>query len=409
MGDDGMGLPNEYDDVGQPAVAAGEKTKLHRRHRVAPSDSVVPAIEIRDLKKFFHRAGGAEVYAIDGLSLTVAPSEFVVLLGPSGCGKTTLLRCVGGFETPDSGTIKVAGRTVFSNQPRVIVPPEQRPASMIFQSYALWPHMTVFENVAYPLRCQKLPKSEIVERTSNMLQSVGLDGLGGQHPGRLSGGQQQRVALARAMVSGEEVLLFDEPLSNVDAKVRERLRIELLSMQAEFGFAALYVTHDQFEAMELADRVAVLNHGRILQLDSPRAVYQRPASQFVANFFGNINELPGTVVRVGPHSVDVKTALDVITCTIDDPEVQVGDAVVIGWRPEQTVIHLSEIDRAWRGEIVTELFVGTHFEYVIDLGTTTCRVLQREPLPSVDDEVWVEVPAGIARAMRQDMTNGDAT
>jgi iron(III) transport system ATP-binding protein len=211
------------------------------------------------------------------------------------------------------------------------------------------------------------------------------------------------------MVSGEQVLLFDEPLSNVDAKVREQLRIELLSMQAEFGFAALYVTHDQFEAMELADRVAVLNNGRILQLDAPRTVYQRPASQFVANFFGNINELPGTVVSVGPQVVDVKTDIDVVTCAIDDLEVQVGDAVVVGWRPEQTLIHQVKQDGAWRGDVVTELFVGSHFEYVIDLGSTTCRVLQRDPLPSTTDVVWVEVPAGAARAIRQDMTNGDTT
>ncbi|MEI7546719.1 MAG: ABC transporter ATP-binding protein [Actinomycetota bacterium] len=369
-----------------------------------PAGESVAAIEIRNLHKTFRRVGGAEVFAIDDVSLSVAPSEIVVLLGPSGCGKTTLLRCVGGFERPDSGSISIAGRPVFSSEPRTFVPPERRPVGMIFQSYALWPHMTVFDNVAYPLRCRKLAKSEVLERTSDILRSVGLDGLGNQHPGRLSGGQQQRVALARALVAGEKVLLFDEPLSNVDAKVRERLRVELLGMQAEFGFAALYVTHDQQEAMELADRVAVLNNGRVLQLGSPKEIYQRPATEFVANFVGKINELRGAVVNVAAGSADVKTDLGIVTCTIDDV-VSVGAEVIVGWRPEQTIVHVDPPEglKAWPGRVVAELFAGTHFEYVIDLGVMSCRVLLKNPI-DLHADVSVEVAAGVARAMPHDMS-----
>ena len=218
------------------------------------SDNVAaPTVEVRGLSRTF-RSHRAAVVAVDNLSLEVRQGEMLVLLGPSGCGKTTLLRSIAGLETPDSGEIAVNGRLVYSSSKRVLVPPERRGASMVFQSYALWPHMTVGDNVAYALRSQRVEKSEIAGRTASALDTVGCLPFKERFPHQLSGGQQQRVALARAIASHHGVILFDEPLSNVDAKVRERLRIELLELQRRIGFSAVYVTHDQTEAMVIASR-----------------------------------------------------------------------------------------------------------------------------------------------------------
>ena len=378
-------------------VSPADDTSGERR----PRPSLTPAIEIRELTKTFKRRGGQVVHAIDDVNLVVQPHEIVVLLGPSGCGKTTLLRSVAGFERPDSGTISIAGRTVFSSSERQPVPPEKRPVGMIFQSYALWPHMTVFENVAYPLRCQKLKKAEIEELTRDMLRKVGLEDLTRQHPSRLSGGQQQRVALARALVSGEEVLLFDEPLSNVDANVRERLREELLNVQAEFGFAALYVTHDQQEAMELANKVAVLNNGRVVQLGSPRDVYERPTSHFVSTFVGRMNQVEGVVKESHGEEVIVQSQLGPITCRVANAGAGLteGMNVVVGWRPEGTVLHPSAGGSGvWPGRVVAELFEGAYTDYIIDLGPVTCRVSHAQAFEQ-GAEVWVEVQSGAAMAM----------
>ncbi|WP_324278085.1 ABC transporter ATP-binding protein [Blastococcus brunescens] len=238
-----------------------------------PTASSTPVVEVSNLVKRFRRESGAVVNAIDDVSFEVAAGDFVVLLGPSGCGKTTLLRAIAGLETPDQGAIRIGGRAVFSAADRVEVPPERRDISMIFQSYALWPHMTAFKNVAYPLqsrRGRKVAKDEIARRVRQALELVGVGELETQYPGQMSGGQQQRIALARALVNNDELVLFDEPLSNVDAKVREQLRFELVSMQRKLGFSALFVTHDQTEAMELAHRIAVLDSGRIAQFGTPR-------------------------------------------------------------------------------------------------------------------------------------------
>ena len=206
---------------------------------------MTPRIQISNVTKRFRRAGGKVIVPVDNISLTVDENELVVLLGPSGCGKTTLLRCVAGLERPDEGEIIVDGRVVFSSAKGIFVPPDQRRISMIFQSYALWPHMTVAQNVGYPLEGRKLSKAEIGERVSRALELVGIGGLEAQYPGRISGGQQQRVALARALVSNSSVVLFDEPLSNVDAQVRSQLRFELKRMQRQIVYSALYFTHDQ--------------------------------------------------------------------------------------------------------------------------------------------------------------------
>lgn len=258
--------------------------------------SAGPGISISGLVKTFTRRSGERVRAVDGISLDVQPGEFLVLLGPSGCGKTTLLRLIGGLDRGEAGRISIHGTVVYDHDAKVDQAPENRAASMVFQSYALWPHMTVFQNVAYPLRSRGVGKAETAERVAAVLEMVGVAQLRDQYPSQMSGGQQQRVALARAVVPGEQTVLFDEPLSNVDAKVRDHLRFEILSMQRKLGFTAVYVTHDQEEAMTLGTRIAVLREGRIAQIGKPREIYQRPASRYVANFVGAADELPGKVV-----------------------------------------------------------------------------------------------------------------
>ena len=302
------------------------------------------AVRVEHLVKRFRRANGSTVTPIDDVTLSIEQGEFLVLLGPSGCGKTTLLRCIAGLETPDGGTIDLAGRRVVdrTGARSVTVPPERRGLGMIFQSYALWPHLTVARNVAYPLEAAKVPKAERAERVARALELVGVSEVAGQLPGRLSGGQQQRVALARALVAEPGLILFDEPLSNVDAKVREELRLHLLEMQRRIGFTAVYVTHDQVEAMELADRIAVLRDGRIAQLDVPDAIYDRPASRYVATFIGGANEVIADVVARDGDALTVSApgVLDraVVPAPATGRRPAVGERVHLLWRPERTAL-----------------------------------------------------------------------
>ncbi len=237
-------------------------------------------VELRDVVKRF-----GDYAAVDGVSLVVRQGEFLTLLGPSGCGKTTTLNMIAGFVEPDEGAVILGGRDVTR------VPPEKRQSAMVFQQYALFPHMTVAQNVAFGLRMRRVNKRERDERVKDMLHIVGLDGLGDRYPQQLSGGQQQRVALARASVVRPTVLLLDEPLSNLDLKLREQLRAEIRTLQQEVGITTVFVTHDQTEALMLSDRIAVMNRGRIEQLGTPSEIYQRPASPFVAGFVGQSNLL----------------------------------------------------------------------------------------------------------------------
>jgi iron(III) transport system ATP-binding protein len=245
----------------------------------------------RGLAKRF-RSEGEEVHALNGVDLRVGRGQMLVLLGPSGCGKTTLLRCIGGLENPDEGEISLGGRIVTSRARNINILPENRNLGMMFQSYGLWPHMTVYRNVAYPLENQaNLARQAASEKVSAMLETMGLSALGERYPGQLSGGQQQRVALARALVASPTALLFDEPLSNVDAQVRKRLREEIRQMKEQRGFAGVYVTHDQEEAMALADVLAVMQDGEIRQIGSPLEIYRRPRTLYVARFIGEANTL----------------------------------------------------------------------------------------------------------------------
>jgi iron(III) transport system ATP-binding protein len=235
------------------------------------------------------------VAAVRDLSLDIGEGEFVTLLGPSGCGKTTLLRLIAGFMTPDAGTIRVGSAALST--PTAVVPPERRGMGMVFQNYAVWPHKTVYQNVAFGLEVRKVPGSEIRTRVARVLELVNLAGLDRRYPSQLSGGQQQRVALARSLVVEPSILLLDEPLSNLDAKLRERMRWELKDLQRRTGIVFVYVTHDQSEAMALSDRIAVMHQGELMQVGRPREVYTRPASKTVADFMGLVNLIPGRVLR----------------------------------------------------------------------------------------------------------------
>lgn len=380
---------------------------LTRSDTSAPisSASASPAVRVEGLRKRFRREDGSEVLAINDVTFDVAPGEFIVLLGPSGCGKTTLLRTIAGLESPDEGTIEIGGRTQFSSELGISAPPERRGISMIFQSYALWPHMTVFKNVAYPLTSRKglrLSKAEIAIRVREALTQVGIPELEAQFPSQMSGGQQQRVALARALVSNDDLILFDEPLSNVDAKVREQLRLELVSMQQRLGFSALFVTHDQTEAMELATRIAVVDAGRIAQFATPREIYSAPATRYVARFIGAINESEGRVVDVRAGHMTVETDHGLIVSTDTSAGLEVGDSAVALWRPERGALTGDEPGAAnrWKVSVDASMFVGSHTEYLVRSNAMTARVWSaRSEEFAAHTDTWLGVSAEDVRVL----------
>jgi iron(III) transport system ATP-binding protein len=254
----------------------------------------VAFVRISDLRKKF-----GELVAVDGVSIAVEEGHTLALLGPSGCGKTTILRCLAGLETADTGSIEIAGRAVFDHAAGVNLMPEQRELGIVFQSYAVWPHMTVAENVGFPLKVRGVAKAEAAKRTARVLDMVGLASASAKPATALSGGQQQRVALARALVHEPRLVLFDEPMSNLDAQLRAHMRMELAVLQERLGFTAIYVTHDQTEAFSLAENVAVMNHGRIETIGDPRSVFARPQTPFVAEFLG-LNVHRGRAVKSHP-------------------------------------------------------------------------------------------------------------
>ena len=258
-------------------------------------------VEIKGLIKRF----GDEV-AVAGISLNIDKGEFVTLLGPSGCGKTTTLRCIAGLEHPDTGEISIEGVPITSIEKGIFLNPEDRNLGMVFQSYAVWPHMTVFENVAFGLKIRQVNRNEIKEKTHKALELVGLGDLAERYATKLSGGQRQRVALARAIVYSPEVILFDEPLSNLDAKLREQMRIELVRLQQEIGITSIYVTHDQTEALVMSDRVVVMNEGIIQQIDNPETIYTHPSNSFVASFIGVANLIEGRFLSRSGQIADVE-------------------------------------------------------------------------------------------------------
>jgi len=374
-------------------------------------------ITAKSLTKRFKRQGGDEVVPVNDIDLSVHAHEMVVLLGPSGCGKTTLLRCIAGLERPDKGEITISGKTVYSSTSKRFVPPNRRPASMIFQSYALWPHMSVFGNVAYPLQARGVSGSKIRTKVNETLAMVGLAGLGESFPGQISGGQQQRVALARSIVADSHVILFDEPLSNVDAKVREQLRSELRTMQRQLGFSALYVTHDQLEAMAIADRIAVLDDGRIAQISDPQTIYDQPATLYVARFIGTANTWTGTIVGQDAENYRVDTELGTFITSKSNSlaEFQTGESVVLMTRPEN--ISFASPDAAtgatnqWQAHVINFEFLGPHVEYLLACPNgLTFRAWSNRGvagLPAVGDKVTLQVaPTAIRTFAKEEEVDG---
>jgi spermidine/putrescine ABC transporter ATP-binding subunit len=302
---------------------------------------------------------------VSDIALSIGEGELFTLLGPSGCGKTTLLRLIAGFYGPDEGQIRFNDRVVNA------VPPHERGIGMVFQNYALWPHMTVAENVSYGLKLRKVASSEIATRLAQVLEKVKLGGLGDRYPGQLSGGQQQRVALARALVLNPQILLLDEPLSNLDAKIRVQVRAEIRKLQKELGITTLYVTHDQEEALTLSDRIAVFNQGKVLQVGPPKALYERPANRFVADFIGINNLVDGKVLSADAdkRSVRAETAFGEISA-IHDAALKPGDRCVISVRPENIALEGQPgggVNRV-NGRISFAAYLGNTLRYDVDLG-----------------------------------------
>ena len=327
-------------------------------------------IAIEHLTKSYGQ-GDSQLAAIADLSLEVAAGEFVTLLGPSGCGKTTTLRLLAGYLVPDSGRITIDGRVVSA--PGDVVPPERRNMGMVFQNYAVWPHKTVFENVVFGLRIRKVPDDAARARVGGILDLVNLAGMEHRYPSELSGGQQQRVALARSLVVEPQILLLDEPLSNLDAKLRERMRNELKQLQRRTGITFVYVTHDQSEALTLSDRIAVIHAGKLRQYGTPREIYRRPADRIVADFMGQVNFISGFVREIGGGRGIIEAGPLQISLALP-AGIRQHDRVELAIRPESISLVPAAGDSEPRGRIEELSYLGSRNEYVVCIGDLRLRV-----------------------------------
>jgi putrescine transport system ATP-binding protein len=359
------------------------------RRAFAPwsSPDAKPLIRFENVTKRF-----GEAVAVDHLSLDIFEGEFFCLLGPSGCGKTTLMRMLAGFETPSEGAI------TLGNQNLAGVPPYRRPVNMMFQSYALFPHMSVEKNIAFGLKQDGMPKDQIAERVSEMLRLVQLENLARRNPSQLSGGQRQRVALARALAKKPKVLLLDEPLGALDKKLREETQFELMDIQHDLHMTFVVVTHDQEEAMTMADRIAVMDHGRIVQVATPGEIYEQPKTRFIAEFVGDVNILEGHVQGQENGLWHVKTSSAEAPLTIDDPDevLHSGQAVAIAVRPEKMVIQRdppgTDAINVLTGEVWDIGYLGDWTVYRVKLATgETLRVTRANALRFVENPIdWDE-------------------
>jgi len=325
----------------------------------------MPEVRLLEVTKRY-----GKVTAVDSLTLTIEDREMLTFLGPSGCGKTTTLRCIAGFVIPDAGQIFIGDQDVTRT------PPEKRDIGFVFQNYALWPHMTVYQNIAFGLRLRKLPKQEIKNRVHEALNLVRLTGLEDRYPRQLSGGQQQRVALARALVLHPCVLLLDEPLSNLDAKLREEMRFEIRELQRQLKITAVYVTHDQSEALVLSDRIAVLNQGRIEQLGTPEEIYQRPVNKFIATFIGLCSFIECQVIGHESGHVLVQTE-DGLNLYVKQADAVPGQKVVLAIRPEAIEVSsqkLQEQINIFRGQITRLAYLGDNTDCWLKVGKWDLRV-----------------------------------
>ena len=316
------------------------------------------------------------VEAVAAFSETIREGEFVSLLGPSGCGKTTTLRIVAGFERATTGRVFIGSELVSCSETNLYKPPEERNIGMVFQSYAVWPHMNVFANVGYPLKVRGMEKKKIREKVGHVLDLVHLEGLEKRLPSQLSGGQQQRVALARALVAEPSLLLLDEPLSNLDAKLRESMRFEIKDVQRRLGITVIYVTHDQAEAMVMSDRIIVMDKGYVQQVGTPRSIYETPANRFVADFIGLIHFLEGSLVSAeGEEGV---VALNDIPGPVHlkgrlHSAMKTGDRVVLAARPEAISVLSEPAPGAVPGKLIRKIYLGNEMDYRVALGPLEVR------------------------------------
>lgn len=357
-------------------------------------------LELNNITKVFDDGRGSTVVAVDDISLAINKGEFVTLLGPSGCGKTTTLRMVAGFENQNRGDI-ILNKKKINN-----VPAFNRNMPMVFQSYALFPHLTIFENIAYGLRVRKFSKEVIKNDVAMACQMVNLVGLEQRYPGELSGGQQQRVALARALVLKPEIILFDEPLSNLDAKLRIQTRNEIKRVQQMLGITALYVTHDQSEALSMSDRIVVMNNGKIIQYGTPEQIYLNPANSFVADFIGNANFLDATIEEDNGKTVTVQLAGKSLELAKKDSsaEYKEGEEVTLSIKPE--ALDVSTEPTGFSGRLEMESFLGSITEFKIEFNNCFITIIHsntRGLLPNyaLDDEVYIKFNPDFFRIYRK--------
>ena len=354
-------------------------------------------LEVEALYTEYKNEQGQSVKAAQDVNLDIGEGEFFTLLGPSGCGKTTTLRSIAGLERPRSGEIHVAGVTLFSGARNIFVPPNRRGFGMVFQSYAIWPHMNVFANAAFPLRVggRKHSRAQIEDKVMRVLKVVQLDHLRDREATQLSGGQQQRLALARALVMEPRLLLLDEPLSNLDAKLREAMRFELKRLQRELRITTIYVTHDQAEALAMSHQVAVMNHGRIEQIGSPREIYERPKSRFVADFVGATNFVDGEVVSAPRDGAClIQTGIGLLQAAGSGDAPRHGDKVALSIRPED--IHLGESRPAGanvlEAKLAQKVFLGESVDVQLQLGEHRLLSKAHPSLRSaIGSQVWLSI------------------
>ena len=366
-------------------------------------------LSVRGLATDYTSAGSATVRAVADVSFDVPEGRFFTLLGPSGCGKTTTLRSIAGLERPHTGEITVDSTVVFSAARGVFVPANRRGFGMVFQSYAIWPHMTVFGNAAFPLIAgrTRLSRGDVRDRVLRVLATVALDDVANRPATQLSGGQQQRLALARALVHQPKVLLLDEPLSNLDAKLRERMRFELKRLQRELRVTTVYVTHDQSEALALSHEIGVMKDGQLMQVGSPRTIYARPANPFVADFVGTTNFFQGVVSVLDPggERVRVDSELGVVEAVASEP-LAAGDRVVLTARPEDVELSEARISRpanTWTAIVDQKVFLGESIDFRVKVGE---RVLLARAHPRlvtrIGEPIHVAIDAGNVLALKAD-------
>lgn len=347
-------------------------------------------IKIRGLRKYYH-ADGKVIKALDDINIEIPSNKIFTLLGPSGCGKTTLLRSIVGLETPDSGEIEIDGEVVFSSEKNIYVPTEKRGLGMVFQTYAIWPHMTIFQNISYPLENLKLKKDEINRRVKDVLRLVQLEGFENRPATKISGGQQQRVALARALVAKPKVILFDEPLSNLDAKLREETRRELKTFLTELGITAIYVTHDRVEALALSDVIAVMKSGRVIETGAPKEIYFRPRSSFVADFIGKVNIFKGKFSQKDGEFTVLNTLFGDIKGIASGEYSKDKDALFF-IRPEFIKLKNEPLKdlNCIKGRLKNLIFIGEYYEAEVDVNDNIFSVtISPDEELRENDEVFV--------------------